>query len=211
MRNLVFKEIKSSIIYFLDEDVILDKNHLETALKLHSLHPAVTALGGAYLDHPSSSFFGQVYNWIVRVWMRKHQSSSQQDLLPAGNFSIKNPSKFSARFYSPNPSGFGAEELFFFKSLHEEGFLSSWIPDLSAKHLAQHSFKSFVKRAWLQGQAHPVKKGSLKRDVKVFSQEPAPLLHKVFALFYLFLVRLSVIQRKLRKKRKKIDKKEFFH
>lgn len=198
MRNLVFKEIQSPIIYFLDEDVILDKsNHLEATLKLHSAYPSVTAIGGSYLDHPVSSFFGQIYNWIVRLWMKKHQSSSKQDLLPAGNFSIKTDPKLSARFYSPNPSGFGAEELFFFQSLHKEGFLSSWIPDLDAKHLASHNFKDFVKRAWLQGQALPEKDWFSKRNFKVFLQEPAPFLYKCFALFYLFLVRLSAIQKKL--------------
>ena len=192
IRNLAFKELQSPIIYFLDEDVILDKSkHLETVLSLHSKHSSLTAIGGAYLDHPSSSFFGKIYNWIVRIWMIKHYSSSQQDFLPAGNFSIKSHPKFSARFYSPNVSGFGAEELFFFKSLHEEGLLSSWMTELDTNHLARHSFKDFVQRAWLQGRALARKDRFSRRNVKIFIKEPAPLLYKVFALFYLFLVRLS--------------------
>ena len=209
LRNLVFKEIKSPLIYFLDEDVILDKNnHLETVLNLHDLNPSLTAIGGAYLDHPESSFFGKIYNWIVRIWMKKHQSSARQDLLPAGNFSIKNHPGLKVRFYSPNPSGFGAEELFFFKSLHKEGFLSSWMTQLDAKHLAQHRFKDFIQRAWLQGQSLPAKDWFSKRNSQVFLQEPAPLAHKGMALLYLLLARLSAVQRRFFWKETSIKERE---
>lgn len=206
MRNLAFNKIQSPIIYFLDEDVILDKSdHLEAALKLHSLNSSLTAIGGVYLDHPQSSFFGKIYNWIVRLWVKKHQSGGRRDFLPAGNFSIKNNKKFSARFYSSNPSGFGSEELVFFKSLHKEGFLSAWMTQLDTKHLAQHSFKDFLKRAWLQGRSLAPKDWFAGKNLQVFVKEPAPLLYKFLALVYLFLVRISAIWKSVfLKKRKRI-------
>lgn len=190
------QKIQSSLLYFLDEDVILEKaDHFETTLKLHSSYPSLTAIGGAYLNHPKCSFFGRVYNAVVKLWMTKHQSRSKKDLLPAGNFSIKTSSPFLARFHSPNPSGFGGEELSFFQSLHEEGLASVWMKELDSAHLTKHRFKEFISRAWLHGRALPVKNSFSKKNFKFFLIFPSPALHKVFILLYLFFVHLSAIQK----------------
>ena len=190
MRNLIFNSCNSPLIYFLDEDVILEKaTHLQSVLELHKSRPELTVIGGAYLNHLDSSFFGQTYNWLVRLWMKRHQSSSHQDFVPAGNLSIKTNKSFSARFYSPH--SFGAEEVYFLKSLHQEGFSSCWMKDLDTLHLSQHRFKDFIKRAWLQGKSLPKRDWFSKKNFYMFFSEPAPYLLKLTALLYLLLVRLS--------------------
>ncbi|MBC6415363.1 MAG: glycosyltransferase [Bdellovibrionales bacterium] len=199
MRNLGFSCASSPLLYFLDEDVILERvEHLQNVMTLHEKHPSIHVIGGSYLSHPESSFFGHCYNWLVRIWMKKYQMSRNQDFVPAGNLSVKLDKKFSALFFSPNSSGFGSEEIFFLKKLHEEGFSSLWIKDIDAFHLAKHSFLDFIKRAWLQGKNLSLKKWFSYKNFKIFFSQKGSFLLKTSALFYLLFVRLSALNSKLK-------------
>ena len=194
MRNLAFDHLDSPYLYFIDEDVILEKaDHLSRLLKLHKKHSDVSVLGGAYLNHPASTFWGNCYNWLVRLWLKAHKTDNNQDVVPAGNLSVKGYKNFKARFYSPQ--GFGAEELYFFKSLHQEGRFSYLDTSLDSPHLARHSFKDFVQRAWLHGKSAPQQKMG---DKRLFFKESGGFLTKITALFYLLLVRFSLIWRRFR-------------
>ena len=194
MRNLAFERLDSPYLYFIDEDVILeDSSHLSRLIEAHKKHPDLAVLGGAYLDHPKSTFCGSCYNWLVRLWVKAHRTDNCQDIVPAGNLSVKWYKNFKARFYSPN--GFGAEELYFFKVLWEEGLKSYADPALNAPHLAQHTFKDFTWRAWIHGKSAPKQKLGSK---SLFFKEPAGFLVKITALFYLLLVRFSVIWSQLK-------------
>ena len=194
MRNLAFDRLDSPYLYFIDEDVILEKaDHLSRLLKLHKKYPDLTVLGGAYLDHSDSTFFGCCYNWLVRLWVKAHRTKNFQDLMPAGNLSVKGCKTFKARFYSPQ--GFGAEEIYFLRALHQEGGQSYLDESLNSPHLARHTFKDFVQRAWIHGKTRPQQKLS---DKSLFFKEPAGFLMKITALFYLLLVRLALIWRRCR-------------
>ena len=193
MRNLAFDRLDSSYLYFIDEDVILeDSHHLSRLMEHHQKYSELTVLGGAYLSDPRSTFWGDCYNWLVRLWVKAHRTANYQDMAPAGNLSVKNHKKFQARFYSP--SGFGAEEIYFLRDLHKEGLMSYADSALDAPHLAQHSFKNFVQRAWIHGRNRPQKKLGAKI---LFFKEPAGFLVKITGLFYLLLVRFSSIWRQL--------------
>ena len=110
LRNQAFREIKSPILFFIDEDVILkNADHLKILVQLHEREPEATVLGGGYLSSPECSFYGGVYNWISRVWMLKNPG-----FVPAGNLSVKTSRlDSSCRFKSPLPEGFGGEEGLF--------------------------------------------------------------------------------------------------
>ena len=187
MRNLAFEHLESPYLYFIDEDVMLEKtDHLSSVIALHQRYPETTVLGGSYFNHPKSTFWGNCYNWIVRLWVKAHKTEKGQDLFPAGNLSLKNNKNFKARFYSPY--GFGAEEIYFLKALHREGFKSHVHSALEALHWAEHSFKDFVQRAWLHGRNLPKLSAGSK---SLFFKEPAGFFIKTSALLYLLLVRFS--------------------
>ena len=187
MRNLSFQHISSPYIYFIDEDVILnDPRHLNLLIELHKRFPKVTVIGGSYLDHPDCTFLGRSYNWIARLWTK-----NQKNFVPAGNLSIKTNKTFQARFYSPGKFDFGGEEVYFLQAIGSEGHQSLWQTELDANHLAFHSFKDFVKRAWFHGSSLAFEQKTRKISYLLFLREPAPFLIKMSALFYLFLVRLS--------------------
>ena len=188
MRNLAFDRIDSPYLYFIDEDLILeDSSHLSRMIESHKKHPEFAVLGGSYLNHPESSFWGNCYNWLVRLWLKAHKTSGR-DIAPAGNLSVKRHKAFKPRFYSP--SGFGAEELYFFKALHQEGLQSCVLEALKAPHLAQHSLKDFIQRAWLHGKSAPQRELA---DKGLFFKEPGGFLIKITGLFYLLLVRFSCL------------------
>ena len=191
LRNLAFESL-SPLLYFLDEDVLLKRSeHLTRLLDWHERHPDWTAIGGSYISSKASSFWGEIYNWLVRFWMTYHQSFQKRDFLPAGNLSVKRKG-LSDRFYSP--AGFGGEEIFFLKSLHKKGLFSVWIRELDAHHIAQHRLKDWISRAWMHGK-------SLSASQKLFSRAMAGKFFKqsgsfqikLCALFYLLLTRLSCI------------------
>ncbi|MCZ0931625.1 MAG: glycosyltransferase family A protein [Oligoflexia bacterium] len=195
MRNLAFDRLDSPYLYFIDEDVILESaHHLSRLIEIHQKRPDQAVLGGSYLNHPDSTFWGDCYNWLVRLWVRAYKTKNHQDLAPAGNLSIKGYKAFKARFYSPH--GFGAEELYFFKVLHKEGLLSYADKALDAPHLAQHTFKDFIQRAWIHGKSLPKQKKLASKAL--FFEEPAGFLIKIAGLFYLLLVRFSLIWSQLK-------------
>ena len=194
MRNLAFDRVKSPYLYFIDEDVILqDSQHLSRLLDLHKKRPGLAVLGGSYLNHPESAFFGVCYNWLVNLWVKAHKTENCQDLIPAGNLSVKRQEVSQARFYSPH--GFGSEEIYFFKFLHKRGLKSCAEPVLDAPHLARHSFKDFIQRAWLHGKSQPQKSSA---DKSLFFKEPAGFLVKIMGLFYLLVVRFSLFWNQLK-------------
>ena len=194
MKNLVFQEDTPPYIYFIDEDVLLENpGHLSRLLELHRKYSEMTVLGGSYLDHPECTFLGRSYNWIARLWTK-----NQTHFIPAGNLSIKTGRDFKARFYSPNPFGFGGEEVYFLQSLQSEGHKSRWSRELDVKHLALHSLKDFIKRAWFHGASLAFEKPSKRTSYFLFFKEEAPFFIKATALFYLLLVRLSSFFYKIR-------------
>ena len=194
MRNLAFDCLSSPYLYFVDEDIILERaDHLSRLLELHKKNPKLAVIGGAYLNHRASTFWGKSYNWVVNLWLKAHKTNNNQDLIPAGNLSVKGYKDFKARFYSPQ--GFGAEEIYFFKALRREDKLSYLDTNLSASHLARHTFKDFVQRAWTHGKNASHHKMGAK---SLFFKEPGEFLTKITSLFYLLLVRFSLIWRQFK-------------
>lgn len=187
MRNLALRNLDSPYIYFIDEDIILENSdHLSRLVEIHKKNLEWTVVGAGYLDHPGCSFWGRSYNWISRLWMKSHRG-----FIPAGNLSVKTKKAFQARFYSPNPFGFGGEEVYFLKSLESEGHKVLRKKELSVQHLALHNFKAFVQRAWIQGSSLSFDKNRNKLNSSLFFKEKAPFLIKLVSLFYLLLVRFS--------------------
>ncbi len=195
MRNLGLKRAHSPVIYFIDEDVILkDEEALSRVLKSHKKRPQAIAIGAGYLDHSESSFWACSYNYVVRVWMK-----AWPEFMPAGNLSVKTDKAFKALFKSPHPLGFGGEEIHFLKSLMAEGHKSLQDDSLSAYHLARHSFFKFISRAWLHG-ASLAFEGKPRFAPRLFIKCQGKALIKIFAVFYLLLVRGSFFLNKLKKR-----------
>ena len=200
LRNQAFEKIPSGILFFIDEDVILQNPfHLKTLVSFHQRNPSWAVIGGGYVSSTECSFWGRAYNLVSRLWMEENPG-----FVPAGNLSVKTARLTeTCRFKSPLRKGFGGEEIYFFnqlKSLNRPFFARR---ELTALHIARHTFREFLYRAFLHGQSyglqssfglfHGTERRQERQSVSVsrfFSQrETVPI--KVTALFYLFLVRLT--------------------
>ena len=192
MRNLGMRQASAPLIYFIDEDVILQKpDHLSLLIEWHKKFPQYTAIGGGYLDSPNSSFWGKVYNQTTRLWVK-----NRPGVAPAGNLSVKRVKAFRARFVSRAPMGFGGEEIGFLKGLEEEGLKSLYLSEMDTEHCATHSLKSFIQRAWAHGISLAFEKRRKSRPVSsllLFLKMKAPMAIKAGVLVYLFIVRLSAL------------------
>lgn len=198
LRNQAFQKISSPLLFFIDEDVILNnKDHLQTLIRLHEQRPEWTVLGGGYVSSVECSFWGRTYNWISRIWMRKNP-----EFMPAGNLSVKTQQlKPSCRFKSPLKKGFGGEELYFFKQIKISGLRSARKKELDALHLARHTFGEFLSRAILHGQSRAFQKpgGSFYQSLLYFFKQPEAFSIKIAGGFYMLLVAIiSFVYRKLR-------------
>ena len=197
LRNLAFQKIKSPILFFIDEDVILENtNHLKTLVQLHKQESEGTVLGGGYLSSPECSFYGRVYNWISRVWMLENPG-----FVPAGNLSVKTSRlDFSCRFKSPLRQGFGGEEVYFLNQIRRLGLRSLQKAELDASHTARHTLKEFLGRAVLHGQSRAFQESSVSffKSVACFMRCPASFPVKIVGFFYLCLVRLTALLYKAR-------------
>ena len=192
LRNKALSQIQSALLLFIDEDVILkNPGHLKTLLQLHKQYPESAVLMGGYVSPEGCSFFGRTYNWISRLWMLGNPGFG-----PAGNLSIKTSHLNSnCRFKSPLASGFGGEEIYFFKQIRASGGFAIWKKELDAPHLARHTWRDFLNRAIWHGQSLGFERQSLSRfsvfqSVRLFTKQPGEVAIKVTALFYLLLVRL---------------------
>ena len=193
MRNLGMKQASAPYIYFIDEDVILqNSNHLSLLIQLHKKLPQYTAIGGGYLDHQLSSFWGKAYNRIAMLWIK-----NRPGFVPAGNLSIKMAKPFKACFHSPNPDGFGGEETAFLQMLEEEGKKSLYHSEMDAEHLAIHSLRDFIKRALAHGASLSFEKKRRLSLSLFFKMKAGGVGIKTGVLFYLLIVRLSALIYKL--------------
>ena len=199
LRNQALSSIKTPLLFFIDEDVILENTeHLKTLIHLHKKHPEEIVLGGQYLSTGRCSFFGQSYNWISCLWMLANPG-----LLPAGNLSVKTTHlNLKCRFKSPLPYGFGGEEMYFFKQLKATGGKSLWKKELDAPHWAFHTLSAFFNRAFVHGQsqAFQYSGGNFYQSAMQFIKQPGALKVKIPALCYLFLVKLTAFIYGLKRK-----------
>ncbi len=199
LRNKALENIKSPILYFIDEDTILNhKNQLSQIVKLHNTYPNTTVIGGSYTNHPNCSLWGRSYNWIASLWMTVHPY-----YLPAGNLSLKNK-KFKSRFYSPQPEGFGGEEVYFLEQLKKENLKILQIKDIDIFHLAKHSMKEFYSRVFCHAYSLAFQKNrkSHWQLFKLFFNQRGTFLIKTISLSYLLGVKLLSFYYKLIKKKR---------
>ncbi|MCY4512468.1 MAG: glycosyltransferase [Bdellovibrionales bacterium] len=190
LRNQAFQKINSPLLFFIDEDVILNNtDHLRTLVHLHEQHPKWTVLGGGYVSSTECSFWGRTYNWISRIWMGENPG-----FMPAGNLSVKTQQlKPSCRFKSPLKKGFGGEEIYFFNQIKSLDLYSVQKTELDALHLARHSFREFLSRAVLHGQSRAFQKSrrSFYKSLLYFIKQPESFSVKTAGGLYMLFVRVT--------------------
>lgn len=200
-RNIGVEKSSGDFIYFLDDDCILvNKNHILTAVTHFGLYPRVMGLGGSYVSPPFSPWIVRGYNAMCLFWLstgicRKNDMKSSKCTVLLGGNSCYRRSVFSdgMRFNENIISG-GDETEFQFR-LKRKGNDLMYLEELAVIHSADKSWVSLMTRAWKQGRARAEFK--IKNEKKflqilyVFFEvaliEPSVLLFSLFHFPILFL------------------------
>ncbi|MEM7234707.1 MAG: glycosyltransferase [Planctomycetota bacterium] len=151
-RNAGIEESRGDIVQLLDDDCILPHAHyLLDILRLHDAAPAVSGLGGTYVDPDPAPLSCRFYNAMTEVWLRSNRTESEAQLvLLGGNASYKR-SVFDDGHLLDEALIYGGTETEFNHRLVAAGHRLELRRELDVVHDFAGTWRSLFRRAWKQG------------------------------------------------------------
>lgn len=152
LRNLGAHVARGEILYFLDDDCILNS---ETFLNkfLSALPETENIWCGGYISHAKSSWAGEIYNCICQFWLKSRLNISVSSVFLGGNFAIRKATWSKNRIQFAENLQSGGEELLLAHRLRSLNLSIVYKKHLDVKHLSRHSTLSCLGRAWTHGLA----------------------------------------------------------
>ena len=177
-RNIGIGKINSEYIYFLDDDVFLDRNNIEILNKKITKYPFIGVIGGPNLT-PSlslrfqkltgyllSSFF-MSYKMNARYFQKGKDRLSDDTELILCNLAIKKDlfTKYNLKF---NKLLHYNEENLLLEQLKNHGVEMLYTPDLVVYHHRRKDLKSFFKQVYNSGKGRGIMSIILPSSIKIF-------------------------------------------
>lgn len=182
---------QSNIIFFFDDDVILDKkNILKNHADFHIKNSEVFACGGYYSTDSHQGIFSNLYSQRQKQWLDEAFLDPQKiyaGYLIGGHFSVKRKLMQNNNLKFDVNIKFGSSETDFFLSacsMKQKLVLQRW----SVKHALQDGPLRLLRKTYLQGRGKKMieNKGhfykTIYRSILVHNR----LLEKMIALLYDF-------------------------
>lgn len=119
-RNIGWSAASGTIVVFLDDDMILDKEYIDAILKVYLEHPnALGVQGNVVFPNPIEAHFTRaiLLNCIRKVFMITHWEKDRQKVLPSGGFVFPYPltKTVEAEVIFPSLPSFRREILKYFR------------------------------------------------------------------------------------------------
>ncbi len=148
-RNRGIKESLGEILYFLDDDCVLPhRNLLAEISNWHDKNPDHAIMGGRYRLDGNATGWAKAYDKNTWDWMQESEKH-----LVGGNLSFKH-SLFEANdFRFAENIFFGGAETELLERLDVAGFQLKLCPSIVVDHYLEMNFRSFLRKAFLQGYA----------------------------------------------------------
>ena len=186
-RNMGIRFARGDILYFLDDDCLLDnKDHLSLLVSEHE--KSAVGIGGGYKSLGDSHGLEKFYQENTEQWIKGSSSEKQTEQLIGGNASYKRK-VFDKGFYFDPSIVFGGSEEGFNRSLRAQGWTLLFVDKLSVFHNIKLSWSSFIKKSFKQGlgsaKAYTKEEGySLKGKWAFLYQDSHSSYSLVYNLFF---------------------------
>jgi len=183
-RNILKSSANGSWLVFLDEDVELESSEFLTNFINSTAINCNDVYGGFYKTDQKSSLLDRAYNMTCNLWVLRGQLKGPQVL---GGIYILKGAMFPDYF---DGYSFGGEEYPYFSELIKRNCKIDVSEQLNVIHRPKHSFKTFIKRAWLHGKYKPIDKVKGQR-VNLFLEYKEGASVKFLAAAYFVTVYIS--------------------
>ncbi len=163
-RNLGLEKARGGIMYFLDDDTVLDRpDHLHNLFDLFNQHQGPVLIGGGYRSLRGSSLPQRIYNATCNLWLEKGVAQGEPILL-GGNMSLRRQDlRPQIRF---NETVFnGGDEIFFhqqFRQAHPKAKIRI-SHQLSVLHDAEMSWSRLFENSSRQQSNNPTTSATVRK------------------------------------------------
>ena len=189
-RNYGIKKAKGDIIYFLDDDAIVDKNILKNAEEFFNKYN-VDIVGGPQLTPKDDSFFAKIFGTAIESFWGSYKMADRYRRgnlnLDANELSLTSANCFVKRNVFNKIKGFDVrlwpgEDPEFFSRAKKASLNIAYSPNLIIYHRRRANLFGFLKQHYKYGNVR-LKKEAINKNLAGF----VFIIPAVFSLYLIFL------------------------
>lgn len=185
-RNAGIEKINSDFIYFLDDDIFIDKDNFKILQDKINKYPVVGVIGGPNLNPPYSSRFQNLVGVLLSTYFMSYKMSARyyqkgvdrltdDTELILCNLAIKKDllTKYNLKF---NKLLHYNEENLLLEQLKKNKVPMLYTPDLVVYHHRRKNLKSFLRQVYNSGRGRGIMTTMLPSSIKLFFIFPTLLV-----------------------------------
>ena len=190
-RNYGIKKAKGEIIYFLDDDAIVDKNILKNAENFFTKYKEIAVVGGPQLTPKDDKFFAKMFGAAIENFWCSYKMANRYKKgklnLDADELSLTSANCFIKKGVFKKIKGFDArlwpgEDPEFFSRAKDNGFKIAYSPNLIIYHRRRSNLFSLLKQHYKYGNVRLKKEAINKKVVN-----PIMIIPSIFAVYLILL------------------------
>lgn len=147
----------ADFLFFLDQDVVLQSPDSLNQIQIRlSQIQQPCLMTGLYLSSEPFTYLQKAYNWLTNQWIlldAKPMGKMKALQNAAGGIWAIKKSNFVELLDWEEPTDWGGEDTRAIRYLKQKGVLILQHPQLNVFHMSARDLKSFIRRAFRQGQA----------------------------------------------------------
>jgi len=190
-RNYGVKKAKGEIIYFLDDDAIVDKNILKIAENFFKKYKEIDIVGGPQLTPKDDKFFAKMFGAAIESFWCSYKMANRYKKgklnLDANELSLTSANCFIKQGVFKKIKGFNArlwpgEDPEFFSRAKDNKFKIAYSPNLIIYHRRRSNLFSLLKQHYKYGNVRLKKEAINKKVVN-----PIMIIPSIFAVYLILL------------------------